>query len=184
MTGQPGEGGNSATFVRFVRQRPPSAALVIDVEVTNDSRAVRWLLIPAQLPPEVGGVFAVETLVTSGERPSVFARVLGLGGRLAFRIGAGETVRLKDVAITWWGDEPGEFSVPVELARGVTLEGKALEDWFAEKPTVLVGNDDGVDVGAGRLAGSRATEGRESLPLVVTDCDSLTLHVVRGRGSR
>lgn len=41
-----------ARFVRFARHWPPSAALVFDLTVQNESRGPRWLLVPMQLPSD------------------------------------------------------------------------------------------------------------------------------------
>ncbi len=137
------------------------------------------MLIPVQLPLDEGGVFAVETLAVAQEPAVVFARVLGRGGRLAFRIGAGQSVRLSDVGIAWWGDEPKDFDVPLEFAQDATLGGIPLERWFAQKPTEVGARDGAVNVGAARLAGSKATEGREALPLALEAREAVTLHVAR-----
>lgn len=152
---------------------------MLDIEATNESEATRWLLIPMQLPLDEGGVFAVETLAAAQEPAVVFARALGLGGRLAFRIEARQSVRLSDVSITWWGDEPKEFDVPLEFAHDATLGGIPLERWFAQKPTEVGARDGAVNVGAARLAGSKATEGRETVPLALKDGEVVTLHVAR-----
>jgi hypothetical protein len=169
----------SARFVRFARQRPPSAALVFDLTVQNESRGPRWLLVPMQLPSDEGGVFAVESMKTPGEHPTLFARVLGRGGRLAFRLGGGASVTLHNVALTWWGDEPSEIDLPLEFAASVTLEGTDLEHWFAEKATVLSGKGLSVDIGVAQLAGSKTTEGREALPLTAVRSTAITVRVSR-----
>lgn len=149
---------------RIVPGRPPSARLTLDVEVGNLAARPRWALLPGQLPPDEGGVFAVETLRGGGRPPVVAARVLGRGGRLAVLVASRARVRLRDVEITWWGPPPDRIEVVLELADAVAVGSRPLGTWLAAAPAAMPDGADASLAGAVVLD-SRTTDGLVDVPL-------------------
>ena len=149
---------------RLVRGRPPSARLSLDVELANLADRPRWALLPGRLPPDAGGVFAVETLRGGGRRPVVAARILGRGGRLAVRVAPRARVRLRDVGITWWGPTPTRIEVVLEIADAVAVGGRPLETWLAAVAREIRDGTDASLAGALTLD-SRTTVGLEAVAL-------------------
>jgi hypothetical protein len=145
---------------RLVPGRPPSARLLLDVEIANDVDRPRWALLPGQLPPDEGGVFAVETLQAAGAKPVVAARILGRGGRLAVRVAPGARVRLHEAGIMWWGPPPGRIDVRLELADAVVIGGTPLDAWLAVEAIPI---EDGADAS---LAGAMTLDSRTTDDLV------------------
>jgi len=150
--------------VRIVRGRPPSARLLLDIELANLANEARWALLPGQLPPDEGGVFAVETLEAAGPPPVVLARILGRGGRLAVRLAPGARVRLHDVGLTWWGPSPERVELTVELVAAVRVGERGLEAWLEGDPGAVADGTDVTLAGALTLE-SRMTEGLVAVPL-------------------
>jgi hypothetical protein len=149
---------------RVIPGRPPSARLVLDVEMANAADEPRWALLPGQLPPDEGGVFAVETLEAAGPPRAIAARILGRGGRLAVRLAAGARVRLRGVGLTWWGPPPERIEVTLELAASATVDGRPLEAWLAVEAAAIADGADASLAGALTLD-SRSTEGLVAVPL-------------------
>lgn len=160
--------GGARVFVvhaaRIVLGRPPSARLLLDIELANLASEPRWALLPGQLPPDEGGVFAVETLEVGRPHPIVMARILGRGGRLAVRLAPRARVRLRDVGLTWWGPPPERIEVTVELAAAATVDDRPLEVWLAADAAAVPDGTDASLAGVVTLD-SRSTEGLAAVPL-------------------
>jgi hypothetical protein len=149
---------------RLVPGRPPSARLLLDIELENVEDSTRWALLPGRLPPDEGGVFAVETLRGAAPGPVVAARILGPGGRLAVRLAARSRVRLRDASIAWWGPPPGRIEVVIVLADVVVVGDRPLESWLAAEADGLPDRAD-VSLRAAATVSSRMTEGLVAVPL-------------------
>jgi hypothetical protein len=138
--------------------------MALDLEVENFADRARWVLLPGQLPPDEGGVFAVETLRGRGRPPVVAARVLGRGGRLAVLVAPRARVRLRDIVITWWGPPPDRIEVVLELADAVAVGSRPLGTWLAAAARAIPDGTDASLAGAMTLD-SRTTDGLVDVPL-------------------
>jgi hypothetical protein len=138
--------------------------MALDVEVENRADRARWALLPGRLPPDEGGVFAVETLRGRGRPPVVAARVLGRGGRLAVLVEPRARVRLRDIEITWWGPPPDRIEVVLELADAVAVGSRPLATWLAAAALAILDGTDASLAGA-MMLDSRTTDGLVDVPL-------------------
>ncbi|MEO8541644.1 MAG: hypothetical protein ABI577_18030 [bacterium] len=146
--------------------RPPSATLLLDIEVHNASAKPRWASLPGQLPPVEGGAFAVETLEAVGAHPFVAARILGRGGRTAWLLAPHATIRLSGVSLTWWGPLPDDVELIIEFCDSIQIGDTPLSEWLSAAPQALT---DGASVALGDapVVGSKSTEGLEEVAIAL-----------------
>lgn len=128
----------TAKLVGIKPGKPPLERLLLDVQIRNDEKTPRWVLIPSSLPLSQGGMDKLEQLTAkSGSSDVAIGRFLGTGGRYAVRLGPGASVTLRKLEVRWWVQEKlKEISFDVQFASEVALGGEPMETWFDKDPTV------------------------------------------------
>jgi len=126
------------TLIGMKPGRPPLERLLVDVQIRNDEKTTRWVLLPSQLPLTPGGIDKLEQLTAkSGAADIAVGRFLGRGGRYAVRLGPGASLMLRKLEIRWWRqEEVKEVSFDVQFARDVALGGESMESWFDKDPVI------------------------------------------------
>jgi hypothetical protein len=162
---------NAAVTVMLVGTkpgRPPIERLFIDVELRNDDKHARWVLLPSHLPQSPGGIDKLEQLTaTAGATGVAVGRFLGTGGRYAARLGPGARVVLRKLEVSWWRDEHARNAVfDVQFAGDVSLSGEPMASWFDRDPTIHGAFD--VDMEAARHTASHRAPGDKEVAVSVT----------------
>ena len=110
--------------------------LLVDVQLANDAKEPRWVLLPSKLPaPTSGGIDKLEQLTAP---PGVaVGRFLGAAGLYAVRLAPGARVTLRKLEVAWWrGDAAQPPAFDVQLASEVKLGDQAMASWFDKDPTI------------------------------------------------
>ncbi len=118
--------------------KPPLERLLVDVQVRNNEKIPRWVLLPSHLPLTPGGIDKLEQLTAkSGAADINVGRFLGTGGRYALRLAPGASVTLHKLEVAWWRPEGAkEVSIDLQFAADVTLGGESMASWFDKDPTI------------------------------------------------
>ncbi len=132
---------NNAVNVKLVGVKPakrPLERLLVDVQIRNDMKTPRWVLLPSHLPLAPGGIDKLEQLTAkAGTADIAVGRFLGTGGRYAVRLAPGASVTLRKLEVGWWRpDGAKDVTFDVQFADDVTLAGEAMSSWFDKDPTV------------------------------------------------
>ena len=165
----------SVTLVGQKPGRPPIERLLVDVQLTNDDPAPRWILIPSSLPVTSGGIDKLEQLTArAGPATVAVGRFLGTGGRYAVRLAPGARVTLRKLEVSWWRENnETQAAFDVQLASDVKLGGQPMATWFDQDPTISGAAD--VDMeGAKHTASHRAPDDAE-VPVVATSARSVAI---------
>lgn len=122
-------------FQRVRLRPPPFSDLVFILELENTEPAPLWVLLPLYLrPPSEFDRFlasAVEISEPPGTGRVRIARFLGNDSFQALRLPPGARVRIHDFAVSILGTVPeGEVTVPLVLARDLSIGAQRAEDWF------------------------------------------------------
>ena len=161
-------------FVEMKFRKPPLVDLYFDVTLRNNSSEPKWFLLPSnlgqnnQLDPSRGGVDAVEVFALKGRDRVLIGHFLGTGGFHALQLAGGAEVRMRNFAISFWGDPPDQLAVSVIIAKQLTIGGESAATWFGVDP-LISGKADTAENGEGRtraVHSKRAPDSREVSTLI------------------
>lgn len=156
----------SVTLAGLKPGRPPIERLLVDVQLENAGSEARWALLPSRLPETPGGIDKLEQLTSKAAAGTVsVGRFLGTGGCYAVRLAAGASVKLRNLEISWWRDNPNQKAVKfdVRLATTVDLGDSPMVSWFEGNPTFNGASD--VDMQSARHTASHRALGDKEVPL-------------------
>jgi hypothetical protein len=123
-------------------RKPPLVDLYFDVTLRNNSSEPKWFLLPSnlgqnnQLDPATGGVDAVEVFAPQSKNRVLIGHFLGTGGFHALQLAGGAEVRLRNFAISFWGDPPDQLAVSVIIAKQLNVGGESAATWFGVDPLI------------------------------------------------
>jgi hypothetical protein len=129
-------------FVEMKFRKPPLVDLYFDVTLRNNSSEPKWFLLPSnlgqnnQLDPATGGVDAVEVFAPKSKNRVLIGHFLGTGGFHALQLAGGAEVRLRDFAISFWGEPPDQLAVSVIIAKQLNVGGESAATWFGVDPLI------------------------------------------------
>jgi hypothetical protein len=156
-------------------RKPPLLDLYFDVTLRNNSSEPKWFLLPSnlgqnnQLDPARGGVDAVEVFAPKSKYRVLIGHFLGTGGFNALQLAGGAEVRMRNFAISFWGDPPDQLPVSVIIAKQLTIGGESAATWFGVDP-LISGKADTSENGGGQtraVQSRRAPDSREVSTLIV-----------------
>ncbi|MBI4165196.1 MAG: hypothetical protein HY508_05620 [Acidobacteria bacterium] len=152
----------TATIVGVKPAKSPLERLLVDVQIRNDEKAPRWVLLPRYLPTRPGGIDKLEQLTAkSGATNVSLGRFLGTGGRYARLLAPGASITLRKLEAGWWRPESAkDVAFDVALANNVALGGEPMASWFDRDPTIQ-GTVEVEMENAKHTASHRAPQGKE-----------------------
>ena len=161
-------------FVEMKFRKPPLVDLYFDVTLRNNSSEPKWFLLPSnlgqnnQLDPSRGGVDAVEVFAPKSKDRVLIGHFLGTGGFHALHLASGAEVRLRNFAISFWGDPPYNLEVSVIIAKQLSIGGELAGTWFGVDP-LISGKADTSENGEGQtraVHSKRTPDSREVATLI------------------
>ena len=137
--------------VDIARQRPPLAALLCDMTLTNAEGEPRWFLLPDEFPPiALPGETTLESIVYrltgTGAGTAVVGHALGPAGFRALLLPGGRPVTAS-VSDRYLDDPPAVGAIDILVAAQLTIGGEPAAAWFGMEPLC----DAGADVAAAAL---------------------------------
>lgn len=152
----------TATIVGVRPAKPPLERLQVDVQIRNDEKAPRWVLLPRYLPTMPGGIDKLEQLTAkSGATNVSVGRFLGTGGRYALLLAPGASITLRKLEVGWWSTEKAkDIAFDVQFAADVSLAGEPMASWFDADPTIQGAVEVEME-NAKHTASHRAPQGKE-----------------------
>lgn len=175
------------TFAGRTPGKPPLVTLLFDVTLRNAESAPRWFVLPLSLPKDAGveaesdaGVAGVEVFEASGNGRAVLGKFLGTAGFQVVLVAPKAEVKLQRVGISYWQASPRKdlASLPIEvvIAKELTVGGEPAAAWFGTVDP-LSGARVSADASAAKRAGSRMTEDRGEVPVVISEDRRVSLEV-------
>lgn len=172
-----------AVFAAVVPGKPPMMTLHVDVTLRNAEKTPRWFVFPGRLPADEeaanGGVTGVEVFDASGEGRAILGKFLGTAGFQAVLVAAGGEVKLGRLGIPVWrtSSAKGPVAFDVIVAKEITVGGLPAAKWFGATSPVSDTRASG-DASKAKRAGSKMTDDRSEVPVVIAEDRRVPLEVV------
>lgn len=161
--------------------KPPMGTILLDVTLRNAESSPRWFVLPGQLPKDAEGegVTGVEAYELSGNGRAVLGKWLGTAGFQTVLVAPGAEVKLQGVALPVWKatDVKGPLAIEVVIAKDITVGGRPAASWF-EKTNPLSDARASADVSKAKRSGSKMTEDRSEVPVVISEDRRVTVEIV------
>jgi len=175
-------------YMKMEMAKPPLKHLHFQAFLRNTAPGPRWFVFPASFyeKPAAGptnpGVFAAEVFSDSGHKV-LLAHLLGTyrsqadsaGGLNALLLPAGAVVTLRDLSLSFWGDDPSHLAVHVQIAEELKVGGVPLEQWVGTKLL----SASAADAGELGMIASRKTPDSAELPVEIKESGEWVIYKPR-----
>ena len=153
----------SVSLVEIRPQRPPLNLLYFDVRLYNPAGVGRTYLLPDDLSAAgEAGDYDIDVAYVyelSGQGRIMVTRFAGTRGFFALILPAGSRLELNNLPLEYWGELPGELTIPVAIGEELKIAGQAAETWL----DINLQSDEGAVVDAEALADQLAVIKSNSL---------------------
>jgi hypothetical protein len=163
-------------YTKMDMAKPPLKHLYFQITFHNAAASPRWFVFPASFyeqpttGPKNAGIFAAEVFSDS-EHKIMLVNLLGTyrsqpdsaGGLKALLLPAGAVITLRDFMLSFWGDDPSQFSIHVQIAGELKIGSVPLEEWVG---TSLL-SASSANVGQLSMVASKKTSGYAELSVEI-----------------